>query len=300
MKKIIEAIPNFSVCKELDINTFNKLKNVVHSHKGVKLISAHSDVNHNRSVFTIVGTIDDVEKTTFDLVKCAVQNIDMNKHHGEHSRIGACDVLPFVPLVNTNIEECIGISKKIAARAWEELAYPSFLYEASASCDARKNLANIRKGQWEGMNTKLLEPQWKPDFGDRKMHPTAGIMAIGARKPLIAYNINLKTNDVEIAKSIARKIRESNGGFKDVKAMGVMLYDKDLAQVSMNMCDYTTTGLHTVFNEVSKLAKEFGTEVLESELVGSIPAKALADITKHYLKINNFDIDSQILEYDLI
>lgn len=300
MKKIIEIIPNFSVSKEKDEDTFNALVDVSKSREDVLLLDAQSDVDHNRSVFTLIGSPDGVEEIAFMLTKCASENIDMNYHHGEHSRMGATDVLPFVPTINTTIEECIEMSKRVAKRIWDNLSIPSFLYEESATKPERKNLATVRKGQWEGMPEKLKDPDWAPDFGERKMHPTAGIMAIGARKCLVAFNVNLKTGDVEIAKKIAKEIRESSGGYKDVKAMGFMLEDRGIAQVSMNMCDYNTTGLHIVFDKISQLAKQYGTEVLESELVGTTPAKALLDAAQHYLKITDFDAFKQTMEYKLI
>ena len=177
---------------------------------------------------------------------------------------------------------------------------PSFLYEESATKPERKNLATVRKGQWEGMPEKLKQEEWAPDFGEREMHPTAGIMAIGARKCLVAFNVNLKTSDVEIAKKIASEIRESNGGFKEVKAMGFSLDDRGITQVSMNLCDYNTTGMHIVFDKISELAQKYGTEVLESELVGTAPAKALIDVAEHYLKLADFDAFKQTMEYKLI
>lgn len=177
---------------------------------------------------------------------------------------------------------------------------PSFLYEESATKPERKNLATVRKGQWEGMPEKLKQEEWAPDFGEREMHPTAGIMAIGARKCLVAFNVNLKTADVEIAKKIASEIRESNGGFKEVKAMGFSLDDRGITQVSMNLCDYNVSGMHIVFNKISELAEKYGTEVLESELVGTTPAKALIDVAEHYLKLADFDAFKQTMEYKLI
>lgn len=297
MKEIVETIPNFSVSYQKDKSTFDKLKNFASNFPNTQLLNTQSDGDHNRSVFTIVGKIDALENLMFKLVKCALENIDLRKHKGEHLRMGATDVIPFVPIKNVSLEQCIDLSKRLAKRIWEDLSIPSFLYEESATNSLHKNLADIRAGQFEGMNKKLQLDEWKPDFGNREVHPTAGIIAIGARRCLIAFNVNLKTSDVNIAKAIAKKIRESSGGFKAVKAMGFMLEEYNIAQVSMNMCDYNVTGLHTVVEEIKKLAKEYGTEVLNSELVGMLPSKALVDSAINYLKLQDFAPDKQVLDY---
>ena len=232
MAKLVECIPNFSLSKEKNEAGYNALIEVAKSVPGCILFDAQTDGNHNRSVFTLLGSPEAVEEVAFRLAKKAMELIDMNRHVGEHSRMGATDVIPFVPTMDVTVEECVEMSKRLGKRMWEELKIPSFLYEDSATVPERRNLATCRKGQFEGMPEKLLQPEWAPDFGERKIHPTAGITAIGARPPLVAFNVNLATSDVQIAKKIAKVIRASSGGFKACKAMGFMLEDRGIAQVS--------------------------------------------------------------------
>lgn len=300
MTKLVECIPNFSCSKEKDEAAYNALVDVAKSVPGCTLFDAQTDGNHNRCVFTLIGSPEAIEEVAFQLTKKAAEVIDMTKHHGEHSRMGATDVIPFVPTVNVTVEECVEISKRLGKRIWEELKIPSFLYEDSATSPDRVNLANVRKGQFEGMPEKLLQPEWAPDFGERKIHPTAGITAIGARMPLVAFNINLATSDVNIAKKIAKVIRGSSGGFKCCKAMGFMLEDRGIAQVSMNMVNYEVTPLTVVYEMVDSLAKRYGTYIVGSELVGLTPAKALLDCAEYYLKLENFDYRNQVMEYHVI
>ena len=300
MTRLVECIPNFSCSKEKDEAAYNALVEVANSVPGCTLFDAQTDGNHNRCVFTLIGTPEAVEEVAFRLTKKAAEVIDMTKHHGEHSRMGATDVIPFVPTVNMTVEECVEMSKRLGKRIWEELHIPIFLYEDSATSPDRVNLANVRKGQFEGMPEKLLQPEWAPDFGERKIHPTAGITAIGARMPLVAFNINLATSDVSIAKKIAKVIRGSSGGFKCCKAMGFMLEDRGIAQVSMNMVNYEVTPLTVVYEMVDSLAKRYGTYIVGSELVGLTPAKALLDCAEYYLKLENFDYRNQVMEYHVI
>ena len=214
--------------------------------------------------------------------------------------MGATDVIPFIPTMDMTVEECVDLSKRVAERLWKELSIPSFLYEDSASRPERRNLAACRKGQFEGMPEKLLQPEWAPDYGERKIHPTAGITAIGARMPLIAYNINLDTSDLEIANKIARAIRAANGGFKYCKAIGVMLEERNVAQVSMNLVNYEGTPIYYVFEMVRALADRYGVRITGSELVGLTPGKALLDCAEYYLKLEGFDARKQVMEYHLI
>ncbi|MBO6106668.1 MAG: glutamate formimidoyltransferase, partial [Stomatobaculum sp.] len=230
----------------------------------------------------------------------ATERIDMNHHKGEHKRMGATDVIPFVPQMDVTVEEAVEMSKRVAKRIWEELKVPSFLYEDSATRPERRNLATCRKGEFEGMPEKLLQEEWAPDYGERKIHPTAGITAIGARMPLIAFNCNLATSDVSIAKKIAKVIRGSSGGFRSCKAMGFMLEDRGIAQVSMNMVNYEDTPLYVVYEMIKSLAERYGTTVIESELVGLTPGKALIDCAEYYLKLKDFDCKNQVMEYHLI
>ena len=300
MAKLVECIPNFSCSKEKDEAAYNALVQVAESVPGCTLFDAQTDGNHNRCVFTMIGSPEAIEEVAFLLTKKAAEVIDMNKHVGEHSRMGATDVIPFVPTMGVTVEECVEMSKRLGQRIWDELKIPSFLYEDSASRPERRNLAACRKGQFEGMPEKLLQPEWAPDYGERKIHPTAGITAIGARMPLIAYNINLDTSDLEIANKIARAIRAAGGGFKYCKAIGVMLEERNVAQVSMNLVNYEGTPIYYVFEMVRALADRYGVRITGSELVGLTPGKALLDCAEYYLKLEGFDARKQVMEYHLI
>ena len=298
MAKLVQCIPNFSEGRNPD--TINELVETAKSVPGVTLLDHTSDRNHNRSVITLVGDPEGIAEAAFRLCKLASESINMKKHIGEHPRMGATDVIPFVPVRDVSIEECVEISKKVAKRIWDELGIPSFLYEYSASVPERQNLAAVRKGQFEGMPEKLLQAEWAPDFGNRKIHPTAGITAIGARPPLIAYNINLNTSNLVIANDIAKKIRGASGGFKYVKAIGVMLEDRNIAQVSINMVNLEGTPLYRVFEAVRFEAKRWGVQITGSEIVGLAPAKALIDCAEYYLQIEDFDYGKQVLENHLL
>ncbi|GMC04168.1 hypothetical protein K4E_17060 [Enterococcus thailandicus] len=230
MAKLIECIPNFSEGR--DEKVIEGLVNTAKSVNGVTLLDYSSDASHNRSVFTLVGDEEGIQEVAFQLVKYASQNIDMTKHHGEHPRMGATDVVPFVPIKDVTTEECVEISKKVAKRINDELNIPIFLYEESASTPTRTNLAKVRKGQFEGMTEKLLEEEWAPDFGERKPHPTAGVTAVGARMPLVAFNVNLDTDNIAIANKIAKIVRGSGGGFKYCKGIGVMLEAVSLTHIT--------------------------------------------------------------------
>lgn len=298
MAKLIECIPNFSEGQNQEI--IDGLVKVAKSVPGVNLFDYSSDKNHNRSVFTLVGDVDGIQEVAFQLVKYATENIDMTKHHGEHPRMGATDVVPFVPVKDATIEECIEISKNVAKRINDELDVPIFLYEESASTPMRKNLAKVRKGQFEGMPEKLLEDDWAPDYGERKIHPTAGITAVGARMPLVAFNVNLDTDDITVAKKIAKIIRGSSGGYKYCKGIGVMLEDRNIAQVSMNMVNYEGTPLYRTFETIRFEAKRYGVNILGSEVIGLTPAKALVDCAEYYLQVEDFDYQKQVLENHLL
>jgi len=300
MKKIVEFIPNFSLSSQKDPKGFEQLYDLAESMKDCIVLDFQSDGSHNRSVLTMIGSIEGIEEAAFQLTKKAIELIDMRKHSGEHPRMGAVDVMPFVPARNVSIVECIDLSKRVAQRVWDELKLPSFLFEESASKEERKNLATCRKGEFEGMSEKLQQEEWLPDYGERKIHETAGITAIGARMPLIAFNVNLDTSDVEIAKKIAKTIRGSSGGFKYCKALGIMLEDKNIAQVSMNMTNYEKTPLYVVYEMIKALADRYGVRVIGTELVGLAPGKALIDCAEYYLKLEDFDCYKQIMEYRLL
>ncbi len=296
MAKIIECVPNISTA---DGDLVNQAAGVVRSTPGVTLLNTSSDESHNRTVITFVGDPAGVEEAAVQLAKFAARNIDLTKHKGEHPRMGAIDVIPFIPIREVSMEECIALSKKIASRIWEEACMPVFLYEASASAPHRENLAAIRKGQFEGMAEKVKEAQWEPDFGGKTIHPTAGVVAVGARAPLIAFNINLSTADVSVADKIARVIRQSGGGLNCVKALGVFLKERNCAQVSINMTNYCQTPLYRVLEFVRFEAARYGVSVVGTEIVGLVPMRALIDSAEYYLGIENFDPETQVLEYRL-
>lgn len=300
MSKLVECIPNFSVSKERDPAVFQGLVDTANSVPGCTVLDVQTDGDHNRCVFTMVGSPAAVEEVSFQLAKKAAETIDMTRHTGQHPRMGATDVIPFVPTMDMTVEECVALSRRVAERIWKELGIPSFLYEDSAATPERRNLAACRKGQFEGMPEKLLQPEWAPDYGERKIHPTAGITAIGVRMPLIAYNINLDTSDLEIANKIARAIRAANGGFKYCKAIGVMLEERNIAQVSMNLVNYEGTPIYYVFEMVRALADRYGVRITGSELVGLTPGKAMLDCAEYYLKLEGFDARKQVMEYHLI
>lgn len=298
MAKIVECIPNFSEGRNQE--TISELVALAKSVPGVTLLDHSSDTSHNRSVFTLVGDLDAVAEAAFLLAKLASEKIDLTKHQGEHPRMGAVDVIPFVPIKDVTVEECIEISKKVGERISKELSIPVFLYEDSASAPSRVNLAAIRKGQFEGMAEKIVQPEWAPDYGERKIHPTAGVVAVGARMPLVAFNVNLNTSDITIANNIAKIIRGSSGGFKYCKGIGVMLEDRNIAQVSMNMVNYEGTPLYRVFELIRIEAARYGVSIIGSEVIGLTPAKALIDCAEYYLQIEKFDYKKQVLENHII
>ena len=296
MKQIIECVPNFSEGR--DKEKMEKILDCFRGKEGVKLLDYSNDVNHNRMVVTLVGEYDPLKEAILDSVGKAVELIDLNKHEGQHPRMGAVDVIPFIPIRNTSMEECIELSKEVGEEIAKRYDFPVFLYEKSASAPHRENLASVRKGEFEGMADKIHQPEWQPDFGPAERHATAGTVAVGARMPLVAYNINLNTNNLEIATSIAKKIRHINGGFRFVKAMGVDLADRGIVQVSINMTDYTRTALYRVFETVKFEAQRWGVTIAGSEIVGLVPMAAIVDTAEYYLGLENFSID-QVLESKL-
>jgi len=295
--QIVECIPNFSEGRDKAL--ISELADAVRSGSGVMLLNCSSDESHNRTVLTFAGSPEGVLDAAFKCAKIAVEKIDLTRHSGEHPRMGAVDVIPFVPLRDITTAECVGMSKKLGQRLWDELRLPVFLYEDSASTPERRNLATLRRGQFEGMAEKIKNPAFAPDYGD-ELHKTAGITACGARRPLIAFNINLSTPDVEIAKKIAKIIRESSGGLKSVKSIGIMLHGRNTAQVSINMTNYLDTPLYRVLELVKIEAARYGVSVIGTEIIGLVPMQALVDCAHYYLMIENFDGKAQILENYLL
>ncbi len=293
MDRIVECVPNISEGRDLE-----KLEKILDAFRGkrdVKLLDYSSDEDHNRTVVTLVGEPEAVKSVMIEAIGKAVELIDLNKHEGQHPRMGAVDVVPFIPIRNVTVEEADKLAKEVAAEASRLYGLPFFLYEKSASAPHRENLANIRKGQFEGMAEKMKDEMWKPDFGPETIHPTAGVTAIGARMPLVAYNVNLATNNLDIANAIAKNVRHINGGFRYVKALGIELEDRGIVQVSMNLTDYTKSSIYRVFETIKMEAQRYGVAVVGSEIVGLVPLQAIVDTADYYLRLENFNFD-QVLE----
>lgn len=291
--KIIECVPNFSEGRDLE--KIDRLVAPFRAKAGVKLLDYSNDEDHNRLVVTVIGEPRPLAEAMVEAVGVAVDLLDLNRHVGQHPRMGAVDVIPFIPIRNVTMEEAVDLSRSVAQRVAELYALPVFLYEKSATAPHRENLAAIRKGEFEGMAEKIKLPGWAPDFGPAQRHPTAGAVAIGARMPLIAYNINLGTDNLDIATRIAKNIRHINGGLRYVKAMGVELQERNLTQVSINMTDYTRTALYRAFELVRIEARRYGVPVVGSEIIGLVPMEALVDTASYYLGLENFSMQ-QVLE----
>ena len=293
MNKIIECVPNFSEGR--DKAKIDQIVEPFRGKEGVKLLDYSNDEDHNRMVVTLVGEPEPLRDALIEVIGVAIKLIDLNHHQGQHPRMGAVDVVPFIPIKNSSMEECIALSKEVGAKVAELYNLPVFLYEKSASAPHRENLAAIRKGEFEGMAEKIKLPEWKPDFGPAERHPTAGTVAIGARMPLVAYNINLDTPSLEIAHGIAKKIRFIGGGLRYCKAMGVELKDRGITQVSINMTDYTKTALYRAFELVRIEARRYGVNIVGSEIIGLVPMEALIDTASYYLGLEHFSMQ-QVLE----
>jgi glutamate formiminotransferase / 5-formyltetrahydrofolate cyclo-ligase len=294
MNKILECVPNFSEGR--DLKKIEKIVEPFRAKEGVKLLDYQNDEDHNRSVVTVVGEPDALKAAVIEAMGIAIKLIDLNSHQGQHPRMGAIDVVPFIPVKNVTVEEAVEISKSAAKEAATKYELPIFLYEQSASKPGRQNLAAIRKGQFEAMAAKLAQPEWTPDFGPQQIHPTAGVTAMGARMPLVAYNVNLDTNQLEIADLIAKKVRHISGGLRYCKGIGISLKDRGIVQVSMNMTDYSKTALYRVFELIRIEARRYGVNVIGSEVIGLVPMEALIDTAAYYLGLENFSME-QVLEY---
>jgi glutamate formiminotransferase len=297
MRPLIECVPNISEGR--DLARIQEIAGEVGRAPGVRLLSVSSDASHNRSVLTFVGDADAIRAAVRALFEAVLPRIDLRSHRGEHPRMGAVDVVPLIPIRGASVADCVALSREIGAEIGEKHGVPVYLYEDSASSEARRNLAEIRKGEFEGFVGKIRDPKWRPDFGPGAPHVTAGVVAVGARAPLIAYNINLGTRDLSVADRIAKAIRHIGGGFRYVKAMAVELADRGQVQVSINMTNYKKTPLHRVFECVRSEAERHGVPVVGSEIVGLTPADALFMTAEHYLRLENFSAD-QVLEMRLL
>ncbi|ANE41884.1 glutamate formiminotransferase [Fervidobacterium ngatamarikiense] len=292
--KLIESVPNFSEGRREEI--VRQIIEEASKYPRVKVLDWSMDKDHNRSVVTLVGEPEQVLNALFDMTKKAAELIDLRYHKGEHPRMGATDVIPLVPLIGTTMQECVEWSKQLGKRIGEELGIPVYLYERSATRPERENLSEIRKGEFEGFFEKIKDPKWKPDFGPVRVHETAGVTAVGAREFLIAFNVNLGTNNIEIADKIAKAVRHISGGYRYVKAMGVELKEKGIVQVSMNLTNYKKSPIFRVFETIKREAARYGVPVVGSEIIGMVPLQAIVDTFAWYLQIDDFGTNRVIEE----
>ena len=293
---LIECVPNVSEGRRMEV--VNALVDAVRRTPSVRLLDYSSDTAHNRSVLTMAGDATSLKAAVVALFEAALPRIDLRQHTGEHPRLGAVDVVPFVPIADVTMDDCVRLAKETAAEVADRFQVPVYLYEEASGNPARKNLEDIRRGEFEGLEAKMSAPGWAPDFGPAQRHPTAGATVMGARMPLIAYNINLATNRLDVAKKIAAAIRFSSGGFRYVKAMGIALEDRGIVQVSINLTNYEKTPMFRVFEAVKQEAARYGVTILESEIVGLVPAAALVGTAEHALQLASFT-PNQILENKL-
>jgi glutamate formiminotransferase len=298
MRKLVECIPNFSEGKRKEV--IEAIVDEVRKRKDVEILDLSSDSDHNRTDVTFVGEPEAVKKAALALSLKCVELIDMNKHKGEHPRMGAIDVVPFVPVLGTTMEDCIELAHDFAKEFAEKSKVPCFMYEEAATRPERKNLADVRRGEFEGLRKEIgKNPEKTPDYGPNKIHPTAGATAVGARFFLIAFNVNLGTSDINLAKSIAKAVRHSSGGYRYVKAMGFEIKERGIVQVSMNLVNYRKTPMFRVFETIKNEAERHGVPVIGSEIVGLVPMEALADVADYFLRLEDFSVD-QILEKRLL
>jgi glutamate formiminotransferase / 5-formyltetrahydrofolate cyclo-ligase len=293
MPRIIECVPNISEGRRPEVVA--EAVAALRRTPGVRVLDVQSDKDHNRSVLTLAGDEAALRAAIPELYAVALARIDLRSHEGEHPRLGAVDVVPFIPIEGATMADCVALAREVGRAVAERFGVPIFLYEEASAAPHRRNLEDVRRGQFEGLAQKMKDPQWAPDFGPGAPHPSGGASVVGARMPLIAYNVNLGTADLEVAKRIAKAIRHSSGGYRFVKAMGVMLQERNLAQVSINMTDFKKTPLHRVFETVVAEAARHGVPVVGSEIVGLVPADALLEAADHFLRLERFD-PTQVLE----
>jgi len=291
VKKVIECVPNISEGR--DANRIKTIAGVI-ERPGARLLDLSSDPNHNRTVITYAGEPQAVAEAAFDVARAAIAGIDLTHHQGEHPRMGAVAVIPFIPVAGVTMAECCEIAVQVGKRIGEKLNVPVYLYAESASVPQRRKLPTIREGEFEGFAEKIKDPAWQPDFGPAERHPTAGCVAVGARSFLVAFNVDLDTSDVKIASRIAKSIRESSGGLMNVQAKGIFLEDKQRAQVSMNILNFATTPLYRVFELVRMEAERYGVGIVESELIGLAPAQVFMDVASYYLQLPGLSRDALV------
>jgi glutamate formiminotransferase / 5-formyltetrahydrofolate cyclo-ligase len=297
--RLLECIPNISEGK--DREKLAEIAEAVRGVGGVRLLDVSSDADHHRSVFTFIGEPSAVKEAALSLARKVLSLIDMRTHRGAHPRLGAVDVVPFVPVEGVTMEEAVEVSKDFGKKLGEE-GVPVYFYEESAACPERRELPSIRKGEYEGLGEKLRDPQWRPDEGPLTFDPKWGATVVGARSPLVAYNVNLKTDDLSLAKEIAKSVRWKDGGFPNVRAVGIALKERRRVQVSMNLTNFQVTGIPTVFEFIREQAAEKGVEVEGSEIIGLIPMKALEEVVRYFIKAPDFSsrqvIEKRILEFE--
>jgi glutamate formiminotransferase len=293
---VIECVPNISEGRRPDV--IAAIVDAVKATGDVRVLDVQSDSAHNRSVLTLAGPSQGLRTALLALFDKAIAAIDLRTHKGEHPRLGAVDVVPFIPIEGVTMDDCVRLAREVGEAVAAKHKIPIYLYEEAASSPARRNLEDIRRGEFEGLATKMRQPEWQPDFGPAQPHASAGASVVGARMPLIAYNINLATDRLDVAKNIAAAIRMSSGGYRFVKAMGIALEDRGIVQVSMNLTNYEKTPIFRVFETVKREAARYGVQVLESEIVGLVPAGALAQAAEFYLQLAGFS-DHQVLENKL-
>jgi glutamate formiminotransferase len=297
MAKLVECVPNFSEGRRAEV--IDAIVGAARAVPGVQVLDHSADVDHNRMVLTFVGEPQPAKKAAFACCAKAAELIDMEKHRGGHPRIGATDVIPFIPVTEATMEECVALAHELGKEIAEKLSIPVYFYEAAARRASMKALPDVRKGEYEGLKKAIKTPERAPDEGPQAMHPTAGATVVGARPFLVAFNINLNTPDIAVAKKIAQTIRAAKGGYVNCRAIGLLLDDRKLAQVSINMTDYTATPLHRVFETVKSEAERYGVNVAGSEVIGLTPMQALVDAAAFYLRIEDFKRE-QILEARLL
>jgi glutamate formiminotransferase len=293
---IIECVPNIS--EGIRTEVVAGIADALRAVPGLRVLDVQSDATHNRSVLTLAGDGPALLAAIPLLVRLTLDAVDLRVHRGEHPRLGAVDVVPFIPIEGASMADCVDLARAVGRDVAEQLGVPVYLYEEAAASPARRNLEDIRRGEFEGLSEKMTQPGWAPDYGPAHPHPTGGATVIGARMPLIAFNINLATNRLDVAKKIAAAVRMSSGGLRFVKAMGLPLDDRQIVQVSMNLTNYEKTPVFRVFELVKREAARYGVQVLESEIVGLIPQAALLQAAEYYLQIEGFS-GNQVLETKL-
>ncbi len=297
MSRMIECVPNFSEGRRRDV--IEAIVEPFRRRRGCALLDYRADADHNRLVVSLAGAPEPIEEALLEAAKTAIALIDLNRHRGAHPRIGAVDVIPFVPLRHISMEDCAALARAFGKRYFEETGVPVYFYEEAALRPERRRLEKVRQGQFEGLKEAVSDPERHPDIGPPRLHPTAGATVIGARKILVAFNVNLGTTDVRIAKEIVKAVRASGGGLCHVKGIGLALEDRGLVQVSLNVTDYEKNALYRVMELVRMEARRWGVPVVETEIYGMVPAAALLESAAYYLQLADFSLD-QVIELKLL